>query len=108
MNDDYLPWKILSATVVVGTETENWNLAIPADEEDSARCFTLEIYFATPFTTPPVVHLGLTGFDIDQCSSGRIKVVTEAVTTDGFLAKISTWRSSRVYSVEFNWLAVGA
>ena len=108
MNLDYLPWNILSATVVVGTETEDWNLAIPADEEDPVRCFSLEVYFANPFKTPPVVHLGLTGFDIDQCSSGRIKVVAEAVTTDGFLAKISTWRSSRVYSVEFNWLAIGA
>lgn len=108
MNNDYLPWNVLSANVAVGTDTENWNLDTPALEEDPVRSFTLDISFASPFKTPPVVHLGMTGFDIDQCSSARVTVVAEAVTTEGFLAKISTWRSSRVYSVEFNWLAVGA
>ncbi len=108
MNYDYLPLNILSATVVVGTETEGWNLAESATEEAEARYFLVEVYFSTSFSTPPVVQIGLTGFDIDQCSSARVSLAAEAISCDGFTARISTWRSSRVYSVEFNWMAVGA
>ncbi len=108
MNHDYLPWNLLSASVFVGTDTEGWNLAEPADEESAERTFGIEVYFATPFASIPVVHLGLTGFDLEQHSSARILVAAEQVTETSFVARITTWRSSRVYSVSFNWLAVGA
>jgi len=108
MSTDLLPLTILSANVALGTETEEWNLDAPADDEAPLRSFPFEIAFATPFSAPPVVHLGLSGFDLDQCSSSRITITAEQVSEFGFVARISTWRSSRVYSVAFNWLAIGS
>jgi hypothetical protein len=52
--------------------------------------------------------LSLTGFDLDQRESGRISLKAGAITRFGFQATISTWSTTRVYAVEFNWLAIGA
>ena len=64
--------------------------------------------FATPFLAPPVVQLGLTGFDMDQRDSARLTVKAENITPSGFLATIATWADTRVFAVEFQWLAIGA
>jgi len=104
-----LPWKILSASLQVGSLTEGWNLAeAPVDGGEDARVFRFAVYFSAPFEAPPVVHLGLTGFDLDQRDSNRLILRATGITTSGFVAEISTWRDTRVYSVEFSWLAVGA
>jgi hypothetical protein len=108
MTSDLLPLKILSSTVGVGILTDGWNLAEPYEDGDDARCFTTEVTFASPFSAPPVVHLGLSGFDVDQHTSARITLKAEAISETGFLVRVSTWRASRVYSAEFNWLAIGS
>ena len=104
-----LPWKSLSASLQVGMLTDGWNLAEPsAAGADEARVFRYTVYFATPFEAPPVVHLGLTGFDLDQRDSNRLSLRTADITATGFVAEVATWRDTRVYSVEFSWLALGA
>ena len=103
-----LPWKVLSSHAGVGVLTEGWTLDTVSAETDDVRTFITEITFATPFDSIPVVQLGLTGFDLDQRESGRLSVKTGAITRFGFQAVISTWSSTRVYAVEFNWLAIGA
>ncbi len=108
MNSDLLPWKVLADEVALGIESTGWNLSEYSEDESPERNFTMEISFSSPFLSPPVMQLGLTGFDIDQCSSSRILLTAESVTSNGFVAKLSTWRSSRVYSVAFQWLAIGA
>ena len=40
--------------------------------------------------------------------SGRITLQAENITATGFEAVISTWAGTRVFAVEFNWLAIGA
>jgi hypothetical protein len=55
-----------------------------------------------------VVHLGLTGFDLEQWSSSRLTLSVVTVSELGFVARLTTWRSSRVYSATFQWFAVGA
>jgi len=103
------PWKSLSASLQLGVQTEGWNLAEPPEDGvDDARVFRFNVYFAAPFVSPPVVHLGLTGFDIDQRDSSRVNLHASEITPTGFVAEISTWRDSRVYSVAFSWLALGA
>jgi hypothetical protein len=109
MNSSMLPWKTLSASLQVGVLTEGWNLATPStDGADEVRTFRFTVYFTAPFEAPPVVHLGLTGFDLDQRDSNRLSLRTADITATGFVAEISTWRDTRVYSVEFSWLALGA
>jgi len=103
------PWKSLSATVHVGQLTEGWNLATPPPEyRDELRTFRFKVRFSTPFETAPVVHLGLTGLDIDQRDTSRVNVDAAEITKAGFTAVITTWRETRVYSVAFSWLALGA
>lgn len=108
MHSSPVPWKILSSTVGVGVLTNGWNLASLGNDDREIRTFVVEVSFAVPFSTSPVVHLGLTGFDIDQRDSGRVTLKTGEITAEGFHATISTWAYSRIYAVEFNWVAIGA
>ena len=111
MNGDaMMPWKTLSATLSLGLGTEGWNLAEhPAEGTHwtEPRTFTTEVFFAAPFAYTPVVHLGLTGFDIDQAYTARLSVRALDITPSGFKAEVSTWLDSRVYGVEVTWLAIG-
>jgi hypothetical protein len=109
MNSPLQPWKSLSASLQVGVLTEGWNLATPpAESTEESRVFRFTVYFSQPFESSPVVHLGLTGFDLDQRDSNRLSLRVAEITPAGFVAEISTWRDTRVYSVEFSWLALGA
>lgn len=104
-----MPWKTLAATMGVGVLTEGWNLADPApDGTDEARSFVVDVLFAAPFTSTPVVTLGLTGLDMDQYAASRLSLKVENLTASGFKVAVTTWRDSRVYAVEFNWFAIGA
>ena len=103
------PWKSLSATVNVGTITNGWTLATPsAETPDQPRVFRFRVYFSASFAAPPVVHLGLTGFDIDQRDASRLTLTAQEISKTGFIAEFTTWRETRVYSVTFSWLALGA
>lgn len=109
MNQSMQPWKSLAATVRVGNLTEGWTLDEPGEYgPDEMRVFRLPIPFVAPFAGWPVVHLSLTGFDIDQRDSSRLTVRAVEITPAGFVAEIATWRETRVYSVELSWLALGA
>lgn len=68
----------------------------------------MEVIFDAPFSSVPVVQLGLTGFDIDQRDTARVSLKAAAITPTGFSAEVWTWANTRVYAVEFNWLAIGA
>lgn len=103
------PWKGLSSSLQIGALTEGWNLAEPpADGADENRVFQYPVFFSVPFDAPPVVHLGLTGFDLDQRDGDRLSLRATSITTEGFIVEVGTWRETRVYSVEFSWLALGA
>jgi hypothetical protein len=109
MNTPMQPWKSLSASLHLGALTEGWNLADPPEDgAEDARVFRFTVFFANPFDNPPVVHLGLTGFDLDQRDSNRLSLRATEISATGFVVEIGTWRDTRVYSVEFSWLALGA
>ncbi len=109
MNSPLQPWKGLSATLQAGALTEGWTLHQPPAKgsEDEERVFRSSIYFSIPFEAPPIVHLGITGFDFDQRDSARVITRVVEITASGFVAEIVTWRETRVYSVELSWLALG-
>ena len=89
--------------------TPGWNLdVVPADSAEGTRVFRSTVLFNNHFDTPPVVHLGLTGFDIDHRDSGRLSIRATEITATSFVAEIATWRDTRVYSAGFSWLALGA
>ncbi len=108
MYSNPLPWQVLSSNVGVGVLTDGWNLDTVELNGEGSRSFTVDINFASPFSSFPVIQLGLTGFDMDQRESSRISLKAENITESGFQAVLSTWASSRVFAVEFNWLAIGS
>lgn len=101
------PWKVLSAQVNVGVLTEGWGLDLIDPHDDGIRRFQVEVVFDHPFSAPPVVHLGLTGFDIDQRDSARLSLKAENITAFGFQATLLTWAHTRVFGAEFQWMAIG-
>jgi hypothetical protein len=50
----------------------------------------------------------LTGFDIYQLESAQLTVKVGHITESGFQAVIATCFTTRVFAVEFSWLAIGA
>lgn len=108
MYSSAVPWKVLSSNVGVGILTAGWTLDVVYPDIVEPRNFVFDVVFDSPFAFVPVVHLGLTGFDMDRQESSRLTVKAENVTEFGFQAVISTWDASRIFSVEFNWLAIGA
>ena len=112
MSNVLIPWKTLSATVSLSQDSEDWTLATLPDpwpeNGDGTRTYIHHVIFESGFEYPPVIHLGLVGFDVDQRASARIKLTTPLVTSVGFTVEITTWLNSKVYAVDFSWMAVGA
>ena len=108
MYSSSVPWKVLSSNVGVGILTAGWTLDVVYPGIAEPRTFVLDVVFDSPFSTIPVVHLGITGFDMDRRESSRLTLKAENVTEFGFQAVVSTWDASRIFSVDFNWLAIGA
>jgi hypothetical protein len=107
MSSDYTPLTILSATASAGLLTEGWNLATLTEEPESYRQFRLFVPFSCPFSAPPVVQAGLSGFDIDQGTSSRLSVNVMNITAEGFEITLTTWLDTLVYAAEVSWLAIG-
>jgi hypothetical protein len=108
MHASPVPWKVLASHLGVGVLTKGWTLDVvwPPHSEQS-RSFVVDVVFDSPFSSIPVVQLGITGFDIDQRESARLTLKAENITESGFQAVISTWENTRVFAVEFHWLAIG-
>ncbi len=101
-----VPIKMCSAIVEFDQFTPDWTFAQENTSEGS-RTFVSNISFDAPFSNIPIVHVGLSGFDIDQRDSARISVHTENITSNGFELRIKTWRNTRIYKVEISWIALG-
>lgn len=108
MTETLLPWKILSANVSLGLGSEGWALDTDLADDGGSRSYQTEILFAEPFQSVPVVQVGLTGFDIDQRDSARIVLRAEDICCEGFRVVLTTWSGTRVYGVDFQWMAIGA
>ncbi len=110
MTPSATPWSVLSSSVSLGQLTPGWSISQAPDElaPDEYRTFRWWVGFAAPFSSAPVVQLGITGFDVDQRDSPRLTVKAENITGSGFEAVLCTWAGTRVYSVDLSWLAIGA
>jgi hypothetical protein len=109
MLSDSVPWKVLSSVIGVGKLTAGWTLHQEVDDPspDESRSFHVTVPFSSAFAAPPVVHLGITGLDLDQRDSGRVTLKLEQITCTDFTATVSTWSATRLHAVEFSWFAIG-
>ncbi len=103
-----VPLTMSSALAVFDQFAPDWRLAEPGEDDgDSPREYRSYVAFATPFANIPMVHAGISGFDIDNRDTARLRVRAEAISAEGFELCISTWRQTRVYQVEISWIALG-
>jgi hypothetical protein len=102
---DVLPLSICSSVAKFGSDTEDFLLHIA--DGDGERAFRAHIDFVNPFAAPPLVHVSLSGFDIDNWDTARLRVHVEEISASGFDLVLTTWRRTKVYSAETSWLAIG-
>ena len=104
-----IPLSMCSATVSLDRYTPGWTLAdFVADMLPAPRYYYHDVVFDRPFGNIPVVQAAISGFDIDNCDTGRLAVEVHSITPTGFRLSIKTWLHSRVYRVDVNWLAIGS
>ncbi|MFB2530902.1 H-type lectin domain-containing protein [Paracoccus sp. p4-l81] len=66
-----------------------------------------QIRFPTPYVAPPVVHVSMSMWDIDQQSNQRADISAADITPEGFVIVFRTWGDTRVARVRADWLAIG-
>ena len=82
--------------------------SLDVDAAPAPRKYEHYVAFETPFSAPPVLHTGISGFDIDNRDSSRLSVRAEDISANGFKLVIETLMHTRVYKVDVSWLALGS
>ncbi|TKW68341.1 MAG: hypothetical protein DI616_03530 [Paracoccus denitrificans] len=65
------------------------------------------VVFDQPFRDLPVVHIGLTMWDIERGENQRVDLRTETVSRTGFSIIFATWGNTHIARVRADWLAIG-
>jgi H-type lectin domain. len=77
------------------------------DEGTGVRDFRTRITFSSAFSTPPIVTVSISSFDIWSGSNPRLQVHVENVTVEGFDLVYHTWADTIVYGASASWIAYG-
>lgn len=72
------------------------------------RLASYTVHFDEPFLAAPVVHLGLSMWDIGAGHNARADLQAEDVTQEGFRIVFRTWGDTKVARVRVDWMAIGA
>lgn len=72
------------------------------------RMTRVSVLFSEPFREAPVVHVGLSMWDVSNSANTRMEVGAEDVTETGFAIVFRTWADTQVARVRVAWLAIGA
>ena len=99
------PMCFLAGTEALNSQLEGWKLD---QDRGGDRSFSSHVRFERPFQQPPLVHVGLGGFDISNRDSARLNVAVKNVTAEGFEIVLSTWLFTRLWRADVNWIAVGS
>lgn len=102
-----LPLSFAAGAARLDASQAGWTLLGPGLESGGFRTFTGQITFDRVFTTPPVVQVGITGFDIDNRDNARLQVGIVGVDESGFGVQLRTWWNTKLWSVELSWIAIG-
>ena len=65
------------------------------------------VAFSEPFRTTPVVHVGITMWDVDNERPLRADIAAEEISVDGFDLVFRTWGDTRVARIRIAWMAMG-
>lgn len=84
-----------------------WELLETHPHGDGVRAYSGRVAFDRAFNAPPVVQIGITGFDIDNKDNARLNVGITNVDVTGFEVQLRTWLNTRIWSVDLSWFAIG-
>jgi len=76
-------------------------------EAAQVREFRTRVTFQLPFANVPMVHVGLSGFDIDYRDAARLTVRAANIGPAGFEPVLANWMGTRVYRADIGWIALG-
>jgi hypothetical protein len=107
MNTTLQPFSFLAGKEVLGMASEGWQFD-HGQGPDHGREYKLRVHFTTAFRNTPLVHLGLSGFDISNHDAARLSASAANISAEGFDLVLATWLDTRIWRVEVNWLAIGA
>jgi hypothetical protein len=102
-----LPLSFVAGAARFDDSQPGWALLDGAPNADGIRTFAGRVTFERAFDAPPVVQIGITGFDIDNGDNARLNVGITGVDGTGFDVELRTWWNSRLWSVDLNWIAIG-
>lgn len=102
-----LPLSFAAGAARFDESQPGWTLLGPGLDSGGYRTFTGQVLFDRSFTAPPVVQVGITGFDIDHRDNARLNVGIVGIDEHGFGLQLRTWWNTRLWSVELNWIAIG-
>ena len=102
-----VPLTMSSARIEIDQYTPDWTLSQTDGDAAAPRIFRQHVAFDIPFANIPMVHVGISGFDIDNRDTSRLSVRPEAISASGFDLLVQTWLNTRVYKVEISWIALG-
>jgi hypothetical protein len=107
MTGAVLPLRFVAGAARFDDSQPGWTLLEQTDAGDGVRTFTGRVTFEREFASPPVVQIGITGFDMDNGANARLNVGIMRVDGRGFEVELRTWWNSRLWSVDLNWIAIG-
>lgn len=74
---------------------------------DGPREERRRVDFGLLFMEPPMVHVGLSMWDISNRANLRVQVMAEEVEDSGFTISLRTWADTRIARAAVSWMAVG-
>ena len=100
-----LPLKIAASVLHLDSTLPGWTLLDAGS--DTPRTFMTRVAFEQPFGLAPVVHAGISGFDVENVDAARTRLRVTHVDATGFDLELETWLGTRIWSVDVSWLAIG-
>lgn len=79
----------------------------PMWEGQGPRRAYVRVQFKVAFKTPPVVHVGLSMWDMDHVTNARADIRAEEIDQTGFTIVFRTWNDTRIARARAAWLAIG-
>ena len=74
---------------------------------EGARLKRKKVSFAEVYKNPPMVHVSMSMWDMDQDRNQRADISAEKITEKGFDLVFRTWGDTRVARVRADWIAIG-
>ncbi|MBV1866942.1 MAG: H-type lectin domain-containing protein [Marinosulfonomonas sp.] len=74
---------------------------------EGARELRKTVEFSEKFSSPPIVNVSISLWDIDQKSNQRADIAAENIRLNQFEVVFRTWGDTQVARIRADWLAIG-